>query len=169
MIGIYEVIENDEMVFRPSDAGIEQLPDIDTPTRTSPLRDQLTADDDERVGLALDDETPSKRKRKKYDVSVKDRKSIKYESLKQKHNVKAPCTQCQKTCIENIDDIQRTRLNNQFWDLNWEDRRRFILNACSRHEIKRRTTQGPSQKNNTYKYFLKDHNDCSYEVCNPFF
>lgn len=65
LICIYAVIENDEMVFRPSDAGIEQLPDIDTPTRTSPFRDQLTADDDEHVGLALDDETPPKNKTQK--------------------------------------------------------------------------------------------------------
>lgn len=56
LIGTYEVIENDDIIVRRID-GTELLPDIDTPNRTSPIRDLLTADKDENVGLALDDVT----------------------------------------------------------------------------------------------------------------
>lgn len=75
-----------------------------------------------------------------------------------------------KKCSEKLDDNQRNQINKQFWDYSWSERRAFILNSCTRSEVKRRTTGSEQKlKQNTFKYFLKDNSDNRHEVCKFFF
>ncbi|KAG8283048.1 hypothetical protein J6590_023578 [Homalodisca vitripennis] len=84
----------------------------------------------------------SKRKRRKFDLSLKDRKKLKEEQVQVQHLVLPPCQDCKKGCVNEIDENQRQKINSQFWNSSWTERNTFMLNSCVRcSDVKRRTTK----------------------------
>lgn len=110
------------------------------------------------------------RKRRKHNTSVKERTILKIKKIKENHPVLSPCDadKCRRKCISKIDDMRRRCINNQFWDLNWAERRNFIYeNAAIQYSKIHRVDN--SSRNNSFRYFFKDENRDIHRVCKPFF
>ncbi|KAG5862079.1 hypothetical protein JTB14_024279 [Gonioctena quinquepunctata] len=75
---------------------------------------------------------------------------------------------CENEAQHSEEEDQRQILNTNFWRLSTKERKAFILNTCSRLEVKRRTTESV-RKQNTFKYKLKTANGQMVEVCKTFF
>lgn len=111
------------------------------------------------------------RKRKSYDISVSDRKKIKLNATKEKHQISGSCSKsCPKKCSTNIPENRRLDINIQFWCLNREDQRNFMLNNTAKRPVKRKTVEGArSRRKNTIRYTFKDSHGTQHEVCKVFF
>ncbi|KAK4873128.1 hypothetical protein RN001_015157 [Aquatica leii] len=107
------------------------------------------------------------RKRKKYDTDLKTRNSLKLRKLAEDHTVLPGCTtSCKKKCPSRISEQTRTNINTEFWKLSNKERRTYLLNTCKRLQVKRRTCENSSRKQNTFKYFMtNDVNGEVVEVC----
>lgn len=113
-----------------------------------------------------------KRKKKRKSEEIRLEKSKKLKLLVEKHKVVPPCSvnACRKKCISIISENQRQQINLSFWNLTEQERRNYILASCSRLNVqKRRETDVNYRKNNTFKYFLKDEEGKSKEVCKIFY
>lgn len=110
------------------------------------------------------------RKRKSFNISVDQRKKIKCSEIQQKHKVQIPCdaNKCQKKCSEKIDQDRRVAINKMYWNLDWVAKKTYILNSVNRAPIKRRRSDS-STKQNSFKYFLKDSDGETQNVCKIFF
>lgn len=163
-----------EALYEPLEAQAEIDQVIEMEALNEPMNEQADVGEEivvDALNEPIDAETevPTK-KRRKNEISVKERKMVKEEQLKQNHAVKNPCENCKKKCVDRINLEQRVSINLQFWNSLWSERRLFILNSCKRYEVQRRTKTADSYtKKNTFKYFLKDVNDVEYEVCKVFF
>lgn len=111
------------------------------------------------------------RKRKKYDLSPTQRKLIKLDASKAKHNVKSSCNKakCKRKCSQKIDKDRQTEINEEFWKLNRNEQKNFILSSASREGVKRKTTGNSSRRSNSFIYYLKDTRGCKQIVCKVFF
>lgn len=119
------------------------------------------------------------RKRKKYDVPLIERKKAKHHVLMEKHGVKSGCDEkCLKKCSTNISQERRIFLNREYWKMvDEKDRRAFILHHVSRMTVKQRTVvphlvtadETCYQRNNSFKYMLKDEKGTLVTVCQLFF
>lgn len=67
--------------------------------------------------------------------------------------------------------MRRDCINKQFWDLQWVERRHFILSSCEKADVKRRRVKpnDNERRSLSIKYYLKDDDDTSHEVCKSFF
>lgn len=114
------------------------------------------------------------RKRKKFDLSLKERLEAKKSIKREEHCVKPPCIEsCKKMCIQKICEEQRKTINESFWTLNNKERAAFMLHHTSKQPVKQRTVNEPIEsdyrRQNTFTYFLKDENGTSCVVCKTFF
>ncbi|XP_039282015.1 uncharacterized protein LOC120350888 [Nilaparvata lugens] len=114
------------------------------------------------------------RKRRKFEKSVLQRKVEKNNELKNKHKVREGCLEsCRLQCRKNISEEDRVNINSQFWDLAYAERKSFVLNMCERLSVKRRTSgcdiEERESRKNTYKYFLKNSEGQTKQVCKSFF
>lgn len=106
----------------------------------------------------------------KNSVAIKRRKVM--DDLASQHKVLEPCSaeKCKKKCTNKVSEDRRISINEQFWKLQWLERRSFILNNCERLEVKRRTTQKEnSMRNHSFKYFFKGGDGTKVAVCKIFF
>lgn len=89
--------------------------------------------------------------------------------LKEQHPVLPPCdaAKCRRKCVSKITEMQRNNINSQFWNLNWKERRSFILNYSGRVDTKKPSVE-PKRKN-TYIFSLCDEGRQRHRVCKPFF
>ena len=80
------------------------------------------------------------KKRKKFKTSVQKRKDIKKKTALE-HKVLESCdvNNCKKKCITNISEERRYVINDQYWKMDTNQRKQFILNVCIPTEVKRRT------------------------------
>lgn len=103
-------------------------------------------------------------------MSVEERKAIKVQKLQQNHPVLSSCNRdkCRYKCFFNIDETRRHSINNQFWKLNWIERRNFIFENASIQIAKKHSVDTP-WRNNSFEYYLKDENRNVHRVCKPFF
>lgn len=106
------------------------------------------------------------RKRKSYDIPLSDRKKLKLKEKVSKFEVKPPC-QCKKKCFQLISQEQMICINKQYWTLNWQSQRVFIVNNVDRTAVARKKEK--STRNNTYTYFLPKSSGAKAQVCKVFF
>lgn len=117
----------------------------------------------------------NKKKRKKFDVSLKERKKLKIEELKSRHSVEEnPCNinnLCKRKCSQNINEARREEINKQFWNMSWSERRHYVFTCCQKLDVKRRRIKNTETERRklSIKYRFKDVNDQEHEVCKKFF
>lgn len=123
------------------------------------------------------------RSRKKARNEVKWKKNVKsflYNSGKCKirkgqvreRSIKAGCTEKCKInkCQTLFDPGERTKICEAFWAMNSKVRRQdYIANNVMKLEKKRATTEGPSKRKYSLKYFLKNGTGEKVKVCQRFF
>ncbi|KAG5897532.1 hypothetical protein JTB14_004307 [Gonioctena quinquepunctata] len=80
------------------------------------------------------------RKRRKIDKHLKQETIIRKREKLLKNHLVLPGCECKQKCSNNIAEDQRQILNTNLWRLYTKERKAFILNICSRLEVKRRTT-----------------------------
>ncbi|CAG9763025.1 unnamed protein product [Ceutorhynchus assimilis] len=116
------------------------------------------------------------RKRKRYDIPLKDRKKMKLIKIVDKHDLKENCNEnCKKLCQKNINRDRQKYINTEYWKLNKQEQKSFIFSKVEKTACKRRTTtpnvgtaEG-SRRNFTLKYFLADQEGKNHAVCKKFF
>lgn len=107
------------------------------------------------------------RKRKSYDLPLEERKKLKFDKKVAKFGVKPPC-KCKRNCSELVPQDFMKSINKQFWALNWQAQRIFVLNNAGKLEVARKKQD--SSRNVTYKYFLpKNGSGTKVQVCKVFF
>jgi len=138
----------------------------------------------ENVNLAHDDTSTSNnsenesytkcgqiRKRKKYNTSPKTRKEKKIELMKYIHTILPGCEhdKCRNKCTQKITENRRIEINKQYWEMNWSERKSYILNTCERFDVKSHKNNENCKRLNSLKLFLSDEFDVRMQVCKPFF
>ncbi|KAF0690079.1 Uncharacterized protein FWK35_00037667, partial [Aphis craccivora] len=111
------------------------------------------------------------RKRKKYNTSPKTRKEKKIELMKYKHTILPGCEhdKCRNKCTQKITENRRIEINKQYWEMNWSERKSYILNTCERFDVKSHKNNENCKRLNSLKLFLYDEFDVRMQVCKPFF
>ncbi len=110
------------------------------------------------------------RKRRKFDTSLLERKSMKLKCRREAHKVKVLCN-CKWKCGEKINENRRNAINEQFWSLSDENQRNFLMTSTVTCEVQRRTTKnkcGTPRKNSSFKYMLQNENGHDIFVCKTF-
>jgi len=111
------------------------------------------------------------RKRKKYNTSPKTRKEKKIELMKYKHTILPGYEhdKCRNKCTQKITENRRIEINKQYWEMNWSERKSYILNTCERFDVKSQKNNENCKRLNSFKLFLSDEFDMRMQVCKPFF
>lgn len=113
------------------------------------------------------------RKRKKYELSIKERQKQQHHVLVEQHKVKPGCNnKCVHMCTKNISEERRMFLNSEFWKIdNQMERKSFMLHHVSTVPVKQRTVCADIEfrRSYTFQYMLKDDNGASHIVCKTFF
>lgn len=77
------------------------------------------------------------KKRRRFDVSLADRKRQKKENADEKLSLKPSCDgKCRKKCTNKISEEIRREIHDQYISLNWESRDVFIKGLVEPKEIK---------------------------------
>uniref|UniRef100_A0A6P7FVS1 Uncharacterized protein LOC114333192 n=1 Tax=Diabrotica virgifera virgifera TaxID=50390 RepID=A0A6P7FVS1_DIAVI len=110
------------------------------------------------------------RKRKNFDLSLDERKKLRCLEIKEKHKVQMSCNASKFNikCSEKIDQERRIAINKMYWDLDWMGKKTYVLNCITRSPVKRRRAES-STKQNSFKYFLKNSDGQTQNVCKIFF
>lgn len=119
------------------------------------------------------------RKRKTYNVSMKDRKRLKAEEkIRNKYFVKPGCREdvCKKKCSARFSEEYRKVVNNNFRKMTWMEQKYFFLCHTSQRKPDRPKDRENNDKNSkhyirskTISYFLADENGDKIPVCKTFF
>ncbi|XP_039288678.1 uncharacterized protein LOC111055158 isoform X2 [Nilaparvata lugens] len=99
-------------------------------------------------------------------------KKTKLIKQKEKHPLQPPCNieNCKRKCISGINEDRRQSIHDQFWLLNDEERKMFILTQVDRKIVShRRNYEDNSRRSKTFNYFLKNNEGESMQVCKTFF
>ncbi|CAG9773211.1 unnamed protein product [Ceutorhynchus assimilis] len=82
------------------------------------------------------------RKRKRYDIPLKDRKKMKLIKIVDKHDLKENCNEnCKKLCQKNINRDRQKYINTEYWKLNKQEQKSFIFSKVEKTIKKERTMQ----------------------------
>lgn len=111
--------------------------------------------------------TPRLRKKSTYTKHEKD--NLRKDKYINKHKTKLPCVNCRLKCVDNITDNLREDINKKFNELEWKERRNFILNYCEKTGVKRRRGNEDSKRQYSLKYFFKNEEGLRVQVCKTFF
>lgn len=106
------------------------------------------------------------RKRKKYNISLKERLKQKKEKAKEKFNLKPPCKNCPKKCNLHIPENRRIELNKNYQSLNFTDRKKFILSNTEQTELN--NTEN-SKRCRSITYYFQDETGRRIKICKTFF
>jgi len=87
-----------------------------------------------------------------------------------KHQLLSPCS-CKRKCRESICEERRKDINQQFWELDYGQRRMWIKSQVQVESTKRqkKDSTGDVQRNFSRHYFLSDQEDKAHAVCKIFF
>jgi hypothetical protein len=84
---------------------------------------EMTESGGEEVSTAA----PTVGKRKRHPLSPKSRKKAHDAAVIEQHRVCPPCGEtCKRKCLSKIAEEQRAKLNAEYWNLSWYERRVFI-------------------------------------------
>ena len=87
--------------------------------------------------------------------------------LGEKHKVQEGCPQtCQQKCREISEDM-RLQMNHNYWALDWERQKAFVLERVTRQPASKRSRG--SKKTASYTYTLRKPDGQSVKVCKVFF
>lgn len=112
-------------------------------------------------------ETQTRRKRKAK-MRKAEKEQQKLQELLVKHNVLPPCKPtCKRSCTVKINEEQRNKINREFWNLSWFQRKLFIVSGCKRQTVGRHTANA-SRRSKTNLYFLTG-TDGNVSVCKIFY
>nr|XP_053621942.1 uncharacterized protein LOC128681791 [Plodia interpunctella] len=119
------------------------------------------------------------RKRKKYDVSLKERKQIKREEkICTKYFVKPGCQEniCKKKCSTKFSEDYRKTINSNFWKMSWSEQKHFYLaNTMQQKPVRPKKKSHDDEHGKHYdrtksvSYFFCDKNGEKVAVCKTFF
>lgn len=116
------------------------------------------------------------RKRKHYDIPLKERKQNKKDlKTNTQYCVKPGCSEtCKKKCSSNISETQRETLNKQFRNYTWREQHIYIANNTFQNKPARRTQRKNSNskkidRGKTVTYFLSNESGEKVTVCKIFF
>lgn len=108
------------------------------------------------------------RKRKPKLYSKQQKTENKKRKLINDHPLRPPCNNCRRKCTSKLVADRRVALNEQFWKLDWQARRTFILTSTTRKLVKAHKSEN-SNRQNTFEYFFTDEQDVRHQVCKTFF
>lgn len=110
------------------------------------------------------------RKRRTISMPLDERKKAKKDEKRKEYNVKPPCSDnCRRQCIAHIPENRRIQINDEFWNLSWNEQRQFILNNTQRLNVKRHTNIDFAVRKNTFTYHMKNESGTTFQICKPFF
>lgn len=119
------------------------------------------------------------RKRKTYNLSLKDRKRLKIEEkIISKYFVKPGCHEniCKKKCSSRFTEEFRKKINNNFWKMSWMEQKYFFLyNTSTKKPDRPKNRENDVNegkhyiRSKTITYFLRDENGDRVPVCKTFF
>lgn len=70
---------------------------------------------------------------------------MKEENKKALHLVKPCCRNCKFKCMVLFSEEDRRKVNTEFWQLDWKEKRSFIMNSTESKSPKRKT-EGSKKK-----------------------
>lgn len=111
------------------------------------------------------------RKRRTLSTPLAARKKAKKDEKRKEYYVKPPCSvNCRRQCISHIAENRRIQINDEFWQMSWDEQRQFILNNTQRLNVKRQTNRvDVSARKSTFAYHMKNESGTIFQVCKPFF
>nr|XP_018915245.1 PREDICTED: uncharacterized protein LOC109042775 [Bemisia tabaci] len=108
-------------------------------------------------------------KKRKARIDPAEKIIAKRKALSEKHPVLPFICTCKRNCLLNFNEERRSKINIQFWELNWCERKNFILHLCSKSEVIRRRQFSNEIRKNSFSYFLMTESGKLLEVCKGFF
>lgn len=77
---------------------------------------------------------------------------------KYKHTILPGCEhdKCRNKCTQKITENRRIEINKQYWEMNWSERKSYILNTCERFDVKSHKNNENCNRLNSLKLFLYD-------------
>lgn len=111
------------------------------------------------------------RKRKaRNPLSPRCRKLLKQECVVASHALKTLCgNSCRRKCITKLSEVQRLKLNEEFWKMNWSDRRMYIVTSVKRQNVVQCTTGSKTKRSKSNFYFFPNERGEQVCVCKVFF
>ena len=119
------------------------------------------------AGTVDDSEKETANQRARHSTSVTQRKQMKIEEMRESHGVLPPCN-CKRKCMNKFSEEQRAKINTEFWQLNWNERKLFVINSVRHSKVGRRTSGSQSQRSVTLHYVLNSGTE-SVVVCKVFY
>lgn len=112
-----------------------------------------------------------KRKRRRFQTTIEQRKRQKTEEIIKKHYLKSPCNKkCKRKCTQKITPERREEINNLYWKMTAKERKTFMFNSTKKIVKSRSTTQSKeSRRRFTIKYYYKTSEGNLEEICKIFF
>jgi len=108
--------------------------------------------------------------RKRIPPRNKDEIKTKRQKNKEKHEIQPPCDEkCKRGCTKKILQDRREVIHHQFWDMEENERKLFILGHVNKSIVKRRTTEEESRRGTTFIYNLTTTDGERKTVCKQFF
>ena len=87
-----------------------------------------------------------------------------------KHQLKAPCNnKCRKRCCEKFTKERRETIWHGYWELSYNDQRKFCFHKIRREPKLVLTVRQESRRNYSYWYTLVNQAGLATEVCCTFF
>jgi len=110
---------------------------------------------EETVANSNTTQQPAKNTRKRRELTPLLRKNMQLEKHFSSHEVKPPCDEKGlNKCGFKISDVLRVIINEQYWNMGYNDRGMFILNSCKRRPTSRKTTEQSRRKHSLYYYIV---------------
>lgn len=82
----------------------------------------------------------TKRKRKKYKMSLMERNRLKQMAVVNKHAVKTACKEsCKKKCILNIPAERRLKINEEYWKMSTKEQKTYMFNKMKKKKCSKKT------------------------------
>lgn len=177
--------DDDDPDYQVSETDMELSSESDTEVRPTSVIPENLSEGDASIELSVksviekildvvtDEFTArgTKRKRKKYKISLPERNRLKRMAIVNKHAVKLPCKEtCKRKCILKIPAERRLKINEEFWKMNSKEQKTYMFNKMKKNPVKRRTKQGLDMRRNfTINYFCPNDDGEDQAVCKTFF
>lgn len=87
-----------------------------------------------------------------------------------KHDIQPPCGDpCKRKCVQKISQERRETMQKQFWLMEENERKMFVLGHVNKSKVSRRTTEEEPKRGNTFIYHLTSTEGDRLVVCKTFF
>ena len=118
-----------------------------------------------------DGDKPKRRPRKSTEAKKEEaleREHQKRMKLLDQHPVREGCPlSCNWKCCESINEAERIKINEKYWNLDFEHQKRFILDRVTKSVSKRTTVN--TRRESTFQYTIRKQTGEVLRVCKLFF